>query len=106
VPATTRRIDDVAFARRLLAVVAVDVAVALEDDEELVAVRVQVALMPRARLEHGPADDVIGSGRLLVDQELHLHVDPALVLAQPFDQRHVANVGAVLLGHGCPPRRR
>ncbi len=56
-----------------------------------------VALVARAGLEHGPADHVVGARRLLVDQELHLHVDPAVVALQALDLRHVAQVGAVHL---------
>src|ERR1700704_5719591 len=54
-----------------------------------------VALVARAGLEHGPADDVVGTSRLLVDQELHLHVDPAVLARQALDLWHVADVGAV-----------
>jgi hypothetical protein len=93
-PAAARRIDHVAFDGRLLAEVAVDVPASLDDDEELIAVVMAVALVARAGLEHGPADDVIGAGGFLVDQELHLHVDPAVVALQSFDLRHVPDVGA------------
>src|SRR5882724_9170010 len=132
-PDAARRIDHVAFDRRLKALVGDDVALALQYDEELVAVPVQVPLVTRARLEHSPADDVVGAGRFLVDQELHLHVDPAIVALETFDLRHVLDVGAVhrcaelggcnagrrlhgfgqrradhftLACHDCPPNRR
>src|SRR5262245_120995 len=72
VPAAARRIDHVAFARRLLAGLGIDMAVALEDDEELVAMVMAVVLVARAGPKYGPAHYVIGAGRLLVDQELHL----------------------------------
>ena len=73
---------------------------ALEHDEELVAIVMAVVFVARAGLEHGPADDVIGAGRFLVDQELHLHVDPAVVALQAFDLRHVAQIGAVHFRRG------
>ena len=98
VPDAARRIDHVAFARRLEALVGDDVAVALQHDEELVAVAMQMPLVAGAGLEHGPADDVVGAGRFLVDQELHLHVDPAVVALEAFDLRHVLDVGAEHLG--------
>src|SRR5262249_45111120 len=63
-----------------------------------------VTLVARARLEHGPADHMIGASRFLVDQELHLHVDPAILARQALDLRHVANVGAIhrrAFGSGC-----
>src|SRR5262245_9476067 len=50
VPAGARRIDDVALACGLKALGGDDVALALEHDEELVAVAVQVALVAGARL--------------------------------------------------------
>src|SRR5262245_2935408 len=105
-PAAARRVDHVAFDRRLLAEVAVDVAAALDHDEELVAVVMPVPLVTRARLEHGPADDVIGARRFLVDQELHLHVDPAVLARQALDLRHVADVGAVHRRAGAGGGRR
>src|SRR4029077_18318702 len=58
VPTSARRIDHVAFARRLLALIRVDMAVTLEHDEELVAIVVAVPLMPCPGPEHGPADHV------------------------------------------------
>src|SRR5262245_64260622 len=70
VPAPARRIDHVAFPRGLLAAVRVDVAVTLEDDEELVAIVVAVPLVPGPGLEHRPADHMVGAGRWFVDQEL------------------------------------
>jgi hypothetical protein len=89
---------------------AIDMAMALEHDEELVAVAVQVPLVARARLEHGPSHHMIGTGGLLVDQELHLHVDPTVLALEALDLGHVAQIGAVhpyVLAHGaCPPRRR
>src|SRR4051812_15228483 len=68
VPAVARRIDHIALHGRLLAGVGVNVALALEHDEERVAIAQAMALMARARLEHRPADDMIGAGGLLVDQ--------------------------------------
>src|SRR3981189_2605712 len=59
---------------------------------------VPVVLVPRPGLEHGPAHDVIGARRLFVDQELDLHVDPAVVAAQTLHRRNVAQVGAVHRG--------
>jgi hypothetical protein len=73
------------------------VTLALQHDEELVAVAVQMPLVAGARLKHGPADDVVGAGGFLVDQELHLHVDPAVIALEAFDLRHVLDVGAVHL---------
>src|SRR5262249_32388497 len=95
VPALARRIDDVAFARRGLAVVGVDMAVALEHDEELVAMVMAVPLVARSRLEHGPTDHMIGAGGCLVDQELHLHVDPAVLALGARHLPHVPPIAAV-----------
>src|SRR3954468_4974698 len=106
----------------------------LDDDEELVAIVMAMVLVARARLEHGPADHVIGPRGFFVDQELYLHVDPAVVTRQALDLGYLANIGAKhfrrrhlflqLLGglpdrlaergtehfgfrrHHCPPRRR
>src|ERR1043165_3909880 len=89
VPAAARRVDHVALAGRLLALVGVDVPVALQHNEELVAIVVAVVLMARTGLQHRPADNMIGAGRFLVDQELHLHVDPAVLARQALDLRHV-----------------
>src|SRR6516164_4878228 len=105
VPALARRIDDVAFARRGLAVVGIDMAVALEHDEELVAIAMAVALVARSRLEHGPTDHMVGGCGCLVDQELHLHVDPAVLALEARDLRHVAHTGAIhFRGLGCRAR--
>jgi hypothetical protein len=38
---------------------------------------------------------VIGAGGFLVDQELHLHIDPAVIALEAFDLRYVAQVRAV-----------
>src|SRR5262245_65809313 len=65
VPASAGRIDHVAFTRRLLALVRVDMAVALEHDEELVAIVMAVPLVPCPRPEHGPADHMVGAGGCL-----------------------------------------
>src|SRR5262249_19412303 len=54
VPTLARRVDDVALTRWGLAVVGIDMAVALEHDEELVAMVMAVALVAGTRLEHGP----------------------------------------------------
>src|SRR5262245_28837170 len=80
----------------------VNVATPPEHNEELVAVAMQMSLVPRAWLEHGPADDMIGTGGLFVDQELHLHVDPAVLAHKAGNFRHVAQIGAV---HFCGPWR-
>src|ERR1043166_725517 len=72
VPTAARRINHVAFDRRLLAEIAVDVALALDDDEELVAVAMQVPLVAGAGLEHGPADEAVCARRLLVGPATHL----------------------------------
>src|SRR5713226_3706422 len=94
---------------KLEALLGDDVPLALEHDEELVAVAVQMPLVAGARFEHGPADHVIRAGGFLVDQELHLHVDPAVVALEPFDLRHVLDVGPVHrraeLGRGDAGRR-
>src|SRR5215469_10882425 len=105
VPALARRIDDVPLTRWGLAVVGIDMAVALEHDEELVAIVMAVALVASSRLEHGPTDDMVGAGGCLVDQELHLHVDPAVLALEARDLRHVAHIGAIhfrgLCGRAC-----
>src|SRR5215472_10669276 len=95
VPALARRVHDVAFARRGLAVVGIDMAVALEHDEELVAIVMAVALVARPRLEHGPTDHMVGAGGCLVDQELHLHVDPAVLAFEARDLANLAHIGAI-----------
>src|SRR6516165_5433710 len=69
--------------------------VALEHDEELVAMVMAVPLVARPRLEHGPTDHMVGAGGGLVDQELHLHVDPAVLALEARDLRHVAHIGAI-----------
>src|SRR4029078_12806791 len=66
-PAATRRINDVAFDRRLVSMLCVDHPVTLEDDEKLVAVMMAVVFVPGAGLEHGPADNMIGICGFLVD---------------------------------------
>src|SRR5215467_14340187 len=105
VPALARRVDDVAFARWGLAVVGIDMAVALEHDKELVAMVMAVALVAGPRLEHGPTDHMVGAGGGLVDQELHLHVDPAVLAFEARDLRHVAHAGAIhFRGLGCRAR--
>jgi hypothetical protein len=65
-------------------------AVTLEHDEELVAIVVSMPLVPCPGLEHGPADHMVGAGRCLVDQELHLHVDPSVLALETRHLRHVA----------------
>src|SRR4249920_990676 len=66
-PAPTRRINYVAFDRRLVSMLRVDHPVTLEHDEELVAVMMAVVFVPGAGLEHGPADNMIGIRGFLVD---------------------------------------
>src|SRR5262249_17746696 len=72
-----------------------DMAVALEHDEELVAMVMAVPLVARPRLEHGPTDHMVGAGGGLVDQELHLHVDPAVLALEPPDLANLAHIGAL-----------
>jgi hypothetical protein len=70
---------------------------------------VQVAVVPGARRQHGLADDeVVGAAALGADEELDLHVDPALLPLQAGLERHVLDAGAVhlLAGHAMPPIRR
>src|SRR5262249_10106948 len=95
VPALARRVDNVALARWGLAVVGIDMAVALEHDEELVAMVMAVPLVARPRLEHGPTDHMVGAGGGLVDQELHLHVDPAVLALEARDLGNLAHIGAI-----------
>src|SRR4029453_4956816 len=71
VPAAARRIDQGAFPRRLVAMIGVDHALALEHDEKLVAIVVAMVYMPGPWLKHGPANPVIGTGGFLVNQKLH-----------------------------------
>src|SRR5258708_30478467 len=66
VPARARRVDDAAFARWGLAVVGIDMAVALEHDEELVAMVMAVPLVARPRLAPGPTHHTVGAGAGLV----------------------------------------
>src|SRR5258708_20025444 len=95
VPARARRGDDGACDGWGVAVVGIDMAVALEHDEELGAMVMAVPLMARPRLEHGPTDHMVGAGGGLVDQELHLHVDPAVLALEPPDLANLTHVGAV-----------
>src|SRR5260370_35943814 len=67
-PAAARRIDHVAFARRLLALVGVDVAVPLEHDEELVAIAMAAIFVPGARFQRGPAGRTIRARAVLLDR--------------------------------------
>src|SRR5262249_56765386 len=60
VPALARRVDDVAFARWGLAIVGIDMAVALEHDAELVAIVMAVAVVARAPLGRRPNDHLRG----------------------------------------------
>src|SRR5262249_5992548 len=106
-PATARGIDHVAFARWFEAVLGDDVALALEHNEELVAVAVQVPLMAGPGLEHRPPNDIVGAGGFLGDQKLDLHVDPTVVALEALHKRNVLAVGAKHLGHfSWPPSRR
>src|SRR5215469_1787026 len=95
VPALARRVDNVALTRWGLAIVGIDMAVALEHDEELVAMVMAVPLVARPRLEHGPTDHMVGAGGGLVDQELHLHVDPAVLALEARDLANLAHAGAI-----------
>jgi hypothetical protein len=47
------------------------------------------------RLKHGPANHVIGTGGFLVDQKLHLHIDPAVIALEALNLRYIAQVCAV-----------
>src|SRR5215218_2524617 len=104
VPIARGRVDHVARLGGLGPVVRVDLTAAADHDQELVAVRVPVAVVARTGREHGPAHhEARRPGRPLVDQELHLHVDPALVLAQPLLERDVADRGPIWRGHQRKP---
>src|SRR5574337_440984 len=79
VPVTPFCEYDVAFARRLVALVGVDRAVTFENQKKLVRLEVTVTLVPRAGRKDRPAQNqFVRMGGLLIDQELNLHVDPAL----------------------------
>src|SRR5262245_56284681 len=105
VAALARRIDDVAFARRGLAVVGIDMAVAHEHDEELVAIVMAMPLVTRPRLEHRPPAHMVGAGGCRVDRELHLHVGPAVLASVARDLRRVAHTGAIhFRGPSCRAR--
>src|SRR6188472_2438326 len=95
VPAAARRIDHIALPRWLVALVGIDVTVTLQDDEELIAIMVPVTLMAGAGLQHGPANHMVCAGRFLVDQELHLHLDPAVLARETFDLGYIAEIGAI-----------
>src|SRR5262245_3380685 len=73
----------------------IDHPVTLEHDEKLVAVMMAVVFMPGAGLEHGPADYMIGARSFLIDQKLHLHVDPAVIALEALDLWYVAQIGAI-----------
>ncbi|MGC1883837.1 MAG: hypothetical protein WA703_21915, partial [Pseudolabrys sp.] len=51
---------------------------------------------------NGPANHVIGAGGFLIDQELHLHIDPAVIALEAIDLRYVAQVCAIHDGR-CSP---
>ncbi len=106
-PTPARGPDDVARGRRRRAVVGVDVSGALEHDEELVGVAVEVPVVAGARRQLRPSEqEVVRAGVHLVDEELDPHVDPALVLAQAPDERDVGEVEVEALGHEPPPSMR
>jgi hypothetical protein len=75
--------------------IGVDHALAFEHDEKLVAILLAMVYMPRTWLKHGPANHVIGAGGFLIDQELHLHIDPAVIALEAIDLRYVAQVRAI-----------
>ncbi len=103
-PSTSGCPDHISLARRRGAVVGVDVTRALEDDEELVGVAMEMPVVAGARRQHGPAEqEVVGAGLCLVDEELHLHVDPALVAAQPADEGNLRQIRVEAIGHCAPP---
>src|SRR5262249_40588875 len=106
VPACARRIHDVPFDRRDLAMIGVDVAVAFEHDEELVAVAMPMPLVACARLKHGPSHHMIGTGGFFVDQELDLHVDPAVLALEARDLGNIAEIGAIHFCRCSWPARR
>jgi len=54
-----------------------------------------VPLVARPRLEHGPTDHMVGAGGGLVDQELHLHIDPAVLALEARDLANLAHIGAI-----------
>src|SRR5262249_11309337 len=61
------------------------------------AIAMPVTFVPRPRLEHGPTDHMIRPRRSLVDQELHLHIDPAVLALETGDLGHRVHVGAIHL---------
>jgi hypothetical protein len=56
---------------------------------------VAMVYMPRTWLKHGPANHVIGTGGFLVDQKLHLHIDPAVIALEAINLRYIAQICAV-----------
>jgi hypothetical protein len=75
--------------------IGVDHALAVEHDEKLIAIALAMIFMPRTWLKHGPANHMIGAGGFLIDQELYLHIDPAVIALKAFDLRYVAQVRAI-----------
>ncbi len=74
----------------------------LEDDEELVGVGMAVAVVASTRRQDGPAhQEIVGSGGV-IDQELDLHIDPAVVGPQAALDRYVAEVGAIRVTYDIP----
>jgi hypothetical protein len=56
--------------------------------------------------EYRPAEqEVLGAGGVLVNQELHLHVDPALVAAKAGDERNRVEPRSVRLHQDIPLNR-
>src|SRR5262245_19252411 len=51
--------------------------------------------MPHTGLKHGPANHMVGTGRFLVNQKLHLHIDPAVIALEAINLRYIAQVCAV-----------
>src|SRR5260221_6514558 len=63
-------------------------------------------LVPCSRLEHGPTDHMISAGGFFIDQELHLHVDPAILTLEACDLRHVVQVATIHFCAACRRARR
>jgi hypothetical protein len=83
------------------------VAAALDDDKEFVAIRMAMLVVARARRQNGPADEeFVRAGGFLVDEKLHLHVDPAVFFGEAADFGDIAKIGAIRFHLDIPPRRR
>src|SRR5260370_467226 len=107
VPVAARSENHIALRARLAARVCIDESTSFDHHEKFIHVGMTMFVMARAGRENGPADEksVRASG-FLIDEELHLHVDPPFVARQPADFGDIAEIVAVGPHFNIPPMRR